>query len=94
MKKNIFIIVSLFIISVPYMSAQLKSEVNECFELVSIAFRLADAPEYVNNEIPDYVSAIDTYFSKYKDHELFPYIKGLREKHGISYDAVMCAAAC
>lgn len=43
--------------------AQIKSQVSECFELVSIAFRLADAPEYVNNQNPAYVKDIDCYFA-------------------------------
>lgn len=74
-------------------NAQLKSEVNECFELTSIAFRLAEAPEYINNDIPAYANDIDTYFSKYKNHELIPYLKKLRNENGISYDAAMLAAA-
>lgn len=93
MAKRYYLIVSLFIASIQCLSAQLESKVNECFELVSIAFRLADAGEYVNNDIPGYAGDVDAYFSKCKNHKLFPYLQELREKYGVSYDAVMCAAA-
>lgn len=68
--------------------AQLKSEVNECFELTSIVFRLAEAKEYVNNVLEDYTNDIDRYFAKHKEHKLIPYIKEIRGKHGIGYDAI------
>ncbi|MEG0518088.1 MAG: DUF4932 domain-containing protein [Bacteroidales bacterium] len=73
--------------------AQLKCEINECFELTSIVFRLAEAPEYVNKNLAGYSRDIDTYFVKYKDHKLIPFIKELRTKNGVSYDAVAAAAA-
>lgn len=93
MIKRYFFIIAFLMASIHSLSAQLKSEVNECFELVSIAFRLADAREYVNNNIPSYAKDVDNYFSKYKTHKIILYIKELREKYGVSYDAVMCAAA-
>lgn len=73
--------------------AQLKSKVSESFELTSIVFRLAGAKEYVNNDIPAYAKDIDDYFAKYDTHEIVDYIKELREKHHIGYDAVSAAAA-
>ena len=93
MKKILLSI--LLLISIPHIiMAQLKSEVNECFELTSIAFRLAEAPEYINNEIQSYADETDKYFNSFKNHKLIPYLKDLREKYGISYDAVAGAAAC
>lgn len=92
MKKVILLILALFCIH-NIVFAQLKSEINECFELTSIVFRLAEAPEYVNKAVPDYSDEIDTYFAKYKDHKLIPFIKELRKKSGVSYDAVATAAA-
>lgn len=47
-------------------SAQIKCEVNECFELTSIVFRLAGAEEYVINDLEKYTSAVDKYFERYK----------------------------
>lgn len=39
-------------------SAQVKSQVKESFELTSIAFRLAGAEEYINNTIPGYTAIL------------------------------------
>lgn len=43
--------------------------------------------------IPSYVKDIDQYFAPYSDYELIPYIKEIREKYLIGYDAVANAAA-
>lgn len=86
-------ILTIFLLSTIHIIAQLKSQVNECFELTSIAFRLADASEYSNNLLIDYSNDIDHYFVKYKDHKLILYIKEIREKQGIGYDAVSSAAS-
>ena len=75
-------------------SAQVKSQVKESFELTSIAFRLAGAEEYINNTIPGYTADIDNYFSKYREHKLISYIKKIREEQGIAYDAVPAATGC
>lgn len=92
MKKTILSIIFLLCIHSLGM-AQLKSKVNETFELTSIVFRLAGAPEYINKSIPDYADAIDNYFAKYKEHKVIHLAKELRKQNGVSYDAVMAAAA-
>lgn len=74
--------------------SQLKSQTSEIFELSSIVFRLAGAEEFMNNAIPEYTKDIDLYFAPYASHDLITYIKEIREKNGIAYDAVMNAAAC
>lgn len=43
--------------------------------------------------IPSYVKDIDQYFAPYSDHELITYIKEIREKYLIGYDAMANAAA-
>jgi hypothetical protein len=68
--------------------AQLKSHVDERFELTSIAFRLAGAEEYVNNQVVSYASDIDAYFALYQNHKLIQYIKKIREQDEIAFDAV------
>ena len=68
--------------------SQLNSHVDERFELVSIAFRLAEAKEYVNNNVKDYVKDIDAYFEPYKKHPLIQYVKEIRERDEVAYDAV------
>ncbi|MDR2956087.1 MAG: DUF4932 domain-containing protein [Prevotella sp.] len=90
MKRLILVIILIW--STTYVAtAQLKSEVSECFELTSIVFRLADVQEYVNNQLPAYTKDIDNYFAKYKDHKLISFIKEIRNKHAIGYDAVSTA---
>lgn len=76
-----------------FASSQLQGDVNECFELTSIVFRLANAPEYVNNVFSEYSEDIDNYFEKYKEDELIKFVKELRNKYGISYDAISTASA-
>jgi hypothetical protein len=68
--------------------AQLQSHVDERNELSSIVFRLADAEEYVNNEAFKYAQDIDAYFAPYKSHPLIQYVKKIREKDEIAYNAV------
>lgn len=65
---------------------------DERTELLSIVFRLSEAREYMNNSVKKYTDAIDSYFNKYKDHEVVNMAKKLRKKNGVSYDAVMSMA--
>lgn len=90
--KKLSILIILLLGSI-HIIAQLKSQVNECFELTSIAFRLAEASEYSNNPFVNYSNEIDHYFEKYKKHRLISYIKELRVKQGIGYDAIPAAAS-
>ncbi len=63
--------------------------VDERIELLSIVFRLADSREYSSRKFPEYVDKIEAHFKKYKNHELIEFIKKIRKKRGVSYDAVM-----
>lgn len=93
--KKIFLLFIFTIFCFPHNGvAQLRSTANEVFELSSIAFRLAGAEEYMQCPIPSYAKDIDEYFAPYSDHELIKYIKEIREKYFIGYDAVANAAAC
>lgn len=94
--KILFNIIFIFVfgtINTCFANSQLHGEVNECFELTSIVFRIAEAPEYVNNALIAYSKDIDNYFEKYKEDELISFVKELRRKHGISYDAISTATA-
>lgn len=91
--KRIFILLILSIGLCLNAAAQLKSEVSECFELTSIVFRLADADEYVVDDLYKYTRNVDKYFAPYKEHPVIAYCKKLRETQGISYDAVANAGA-
>jgi len=72
--------------------SQIKSHVDERFELTSIVFRLAGYEEYVNNQVTNYISAIDTYFAPYKEHSLIQYVKEIRERDEVAYDAISSMA--
>lgn len=69
-----------------------EPKVDERAELLSIAFRLANITEYVNNDINNYSSKIDSCFDKYKNDDLIKFIKTIRKKQGVAYDAVMSMA--
>lgn len=70
----------------------IQPKVAEQTELVSIVFRLANAKEYVNNDVTSYVNAIDEYFKPYANHELIKFVKKLRHTSRVSFDAVMSMA--
>lgn len=86
--KRIYIILLLVFLNSQYVIAQIDCSVSECHELTSIAFRLAGAEEYINNNVPQYAQDIDSYFDKYTTHPLIQYIQDIRKQYGIGYDAV------
>jgi hypothetical protein len=61
-------------------------------ELLSIVFHLAGNPEYNQCRVPAYCDAIDRYFEPFQNHDAIRMARELREKSGISYDAVMSMA--
>jgi len=66
--------------------------VDKRTELLSIVFRLAGNFEYNNDVYRSYVSDIHNHFDKYKDHPLIAFATEMRDKNGVSFDAVMCMA--
>lgn len=66
--------------------------VDERFELVSIAFRLAGAEEYSNGHSPDYLRQVDSCFASYKNHQLFAFIREVRESYNFAYDTAAKSA--
>jgi hypothetical protein len=72
--------------------SQITPQVDERTELMSVVFRLAEAKEYVTNDIPVYSADIDSFFAPYKEHSVVEYSKLLRQNFGIGYDAVMSMA--
>lgn len=92
MKKKFLILTAFFCIA-NYGFAQgnkplENAKVDPRVELLSIAFRLADAEEFKSTYFESYVEDINTYFAGYKNHELINFIKKIRNKQGIGYDAV------
>lgn len=91
--RNILLFIG-FLWCLPGMAADsLKGHVDECFELTSIVFRLAGASEYSKSDIPYYANDIDAYFAPYKKHKLIDFAKEIRNKYGVSYNAIASAAA-
>src|SRR5271157_6324980 len=58
-------------------------------ELMSIIFRLAGNEEYTQGRVPAYITAIDSHFARFHDHEAVRLARELRETDGVSFDAVM-----
>ena len=66
--------------------------VDKKVELLSIVFRLAGNEEYNSQYFRRYSDKVESYFKAYKEHELIKFAKELRQRKGISYDAVMSMA--
>lgn len=92
MTKKILILIILFCISNYGFTQQNKqlenAKVDPRVELLSIAFRLADAEEFKSDYFKNYIDDINSYFAEYKNHELINFIKKIRNEQGIGYDAV------
>ena len=87
-------ILKYFIIISFFMTGNLKAqiievEVNENVELMSILSRMAGFPEYSMDLGGQYITDMDSCFRKHRSHPTVSYMKDLRKKHGISFDAVM-----
>lgn len=96
MTKKILILIILFCISNYGFTQQNKqlenAKVDPRVELLSIAFRLAEAHEFKADYFKNYVSDINSYFAEYKNHEFIDFIKEIRNEQGIGYDAVATMA--
>ena len=73
-------------------SSAVVPHVEERVELLSIVFRLAGNPEYNMSTLPAYSADIDRFFAPYKDHPAVRMAQILRNKKGVSFDAVMAMA--
>jgi len=67
-------------------------KVDKRVELLSIVFRLAGNKEYNATFFKKYTDKVENHFNEYREHELIKFAKELKEKKGISYDAVMSMA--
>jgi hypothetical protein len=90
MKKIIlFLSFTVFLFCFFVQANSIKPVVDERVELMSTVFRLAEAKEYVNNDLVSYTKEFDDFFAPIKEHEIIPYIHKLRQEYGVGYDAVM-----
>lgn len=72
----------------------IEPRVSEQVELMSILARSANYQEYHMDMAGSYIHDIDSCFTAWSDHPAVSYMKDIRKKHGISYDAVMSMALC
>ena len=92
MNRIIGIFIVLFCTIVAKAQISVVPHVDERTELLSIVFRLAEAKEYVTNDLKGYVGEIDDYFAAYKNHDVVKFAQDVRSEHGVGYDAVMSMA--
>lgn len=85
-KKFLLAVVALFALT---MQAQVKPEVSETVELMSILSHMAGFEEYNMNMGGLYIEDIESSFASFKEHPVISHLQGLREKYGISYNAPM-----
>ncbi|PLX22403.1 MAG: hypothetical protein C0599_06480 [Salinivirgaceae bacterium] len=92
--KSIVLITLLFTLSIYGFADNINVEpkVDKRIELLSTVFRLAEAHEYVNNDLEDYAKEVDAYFKKFKHHKVVKLAKKARLFSGVSFDAVASMA--
>lgn len=90
--KTIILFLALFTACICEKAQSIIPQVNENVELMSILSRMAGFPEYNMDMAGRYIKDIDNYFKDNTDHPAIQYMKGLRNKYGISFDAVMSMA--
>lgn len=71
---------------------QIRAEVDERFELTSIAFMLAGAPEYNDCRITSYKKDMEDRFGKYRSTEPIAFMRELNRTHLIGYNALTTVA--
>jgi len=93
MKKITFTMLMILAVVASFAQAvSVQPKVDERTELLSIVFRIAEAEEYMNDNFPSYTKEIDEYFAPFKKHQTIGFAKKVRNKQGVSYDAVMSMA--
>lgn len=90
MKKLLVILFSF--LTIQSVCAQIRSKVDERFELTSIMFALAGAPEYCQCDLPSYKKDIVKYLAQYDQTVPINFIRELAQNHKIGYDAVSTTA--
>ena len=92
MKTIILFLFALFTACICEKAQSITPQVNENVELMSILSHMAGFPEYNMDMAGQYIKDMDNYFKDNTDHPAVQYMKVLRNKYGISFDAVMSMA--
>ncbi|SUE33286.1 DUF4932 domain-containing protein [Rikenella microfusus] len=95
MKKIVFLFTGLMIVlgaaAKPKATATTgvsEPAVDRRVELMTIVARLAGYPEYQSKFTPAYTDSLDAWFAPYKEHPAVEYMRMMRERTGLSYNAV------
>lgn len=86
------VFLALFIACLCTKAQSVIPQVSENVELMSILSRIAGYPEYSMDAAGQYIKDMDIFFKDKTEHPAVLYMKELRNKYGISYDAVMSMA--
>lgn len=70
-------------------TAQIKVEVSETVELISILARTAGYEEYLNDLAGQYTKDTEAWFAPYKEHVAVSLAREVRAKYGIGHERVM-----
>lgn len=90
MKNRRFLYLIICILSFNLSFGQVKDvSVDERVELLSIIFNIAGAEEYNNLSLESYQNDINSYFKKFKNHELIKETKKLIKNYEVGYDRVI-----
>lgn len=69
--------------------AEIKVEVSETVELMSILSRTAGYEEYCTDVAGQYTKDTEAWFAPYKQHPIIAFYQDIRAKYGIAYERVM-----
>ena len=90
--KKLLLVIALLPLLLYGSQSKVPVKIDPRVELCSIAFRLAGAKEYSSNVNATYIKDIEEHFNAYENDTLIRYVKYLRDRTFIGYDAVMTIA--
>ncbi len=90
--NKLFLLLLVLLTVVTSANAQIKVEASEKVELMAILSRTAGFREYCMDMGGQYTKDTEAWFAPYKQHPAVVYMKDLRSKYNIGYDAVMTMA--
>lgn len=86
--KNVILLFLSALLSLQTAFGQIKSKVDERFELIGVMFALAGVPEYGQIGVSSYKEDIIDKFISFENSDEIEYIRILNQEHAIGYNAV------
>jgi len=87
-----FLLLLVLLAAVTFANAQIKVEASEKVELMAILSRTAGFREYCMDMGGQYTKDTEAWFAPYKQHPAVVFMKDLRSKYNLGYDAMMTMA--